>query len=105
MAADAPIRIRELSERQTVSLFRSLLEFSGGKVGCRQHSFDFDYTISQNVSLCARLLGVPFSRQFGCFDPKEMQSALLKSKIITEVSSPAVPDTLDWSLRMMVLVL
>ena len=104
MAADFPIRIREGLEQQTISLFRSLLESSGGKVDCRQHDFGINYTTSQNASLCASLLGVCCSRQFGHFDPKEMQGALSKSILFAESSKPDIPDTLEWSLRMMVLV-
>jgi hypothetical protein len=101
MAADFPIGIREGLEQQTVSIFRSFLESSGGKVDCRQHDFGIDYTTSQNASLCASLLGVFCSRQFGRFDPEEMQGALSKSKLFAELSKPDLPDTLEWSLRMM----
>ncbi len=95
MAADFPIGIREGLGQQTISLFRSLLESSGDKVDCRQHDFRINYTTSQNASLCASLLGVFSSRQFGRFDPKEMQGALSKSKIFAELSKPDFPDTLE----------
>lgn len=98
MAADSPIREQSL---QTTSIFRSLLEFSDGLVDCGQHTFNFDYTISQNAFLCARLLGVPCECQFGRFDPREMQGALSKSKLFMGVPIPTVPDTLKWSLDMM----
>ena len=101
VAADVPIGIREESEWQTISLFRTLLESSGGKLGCRQHNFGINYTTRQNASLCANLLGVSCSRQFGRFDPKEMQSAPSKSKLFRAVSKSDIPDTLEWSLRMM----
>ena len=104
MAVDAPIEIREGLEQQTISLFRSLLESSGSKVDCRQHDFGIDYTVSQNASLCASLLGVFFSQQFGRFDPEDMQGALSKSKLFAELSKPDLPDTVEWSRRMMVLV-
>lgn len=39
MAADFPIRIQEGLEQQ-ISLFRSFLEISAGKVDCRQHDFE-----------------------------------------------------------------
>lgn len=104
MAADVPTGIREGLKRQTTSLFRSLLESSGGKVDCRQHDFGINYTTNQNASLCASLLGISYSRQFGCFDPEEMRGALSKSKLFAELSKPDLPGTLEWSLRMMVLV-
>ena len=47
MAADFPIRIRDGLEHQTVSLFRRLLESSGGKVDCRQYDPGINYTTSQ----------------------------------------------------------
>ena len=97
-AADFPIRIRDGLEQQTISLFRSLLEFSGGKVDCRQHDLGINYTTSQNASLCASLLGVFCSRQFGHFDPEEMQGALSKSKLF---AGQDLPDVLEWSLRIM----
>jgi hypothetical protein len=104
MAADFPIGIRKELEQQTTSLFRSLLEFSGGKVDCRQHEFGINYTTSQNASLCANLLGVLYSRQFGRSDPEEIQGALSRSRLFAELSKSDIPDTLDWGLRMMVLV-
>lgn len=104
MAAKFPIEIREGLGQQITSLFRSLLESSGGKVDCRQHDFRINYTTSQNASLCASLLGVFCSRQFGRFDLEEMQGALSKSKLFAGLSKPDVPDILEWSLRMMALV-
>lgn len=104
MAADFPIGIRKGLEQQTISLFRSFLESSGGKVHCRQHDFGMDYTTSQNASLCASFLGILCSRQFGRFDPEEIKGALSKSKLFAELSKPAIPDTLEWGLHMMVLV-
>lgn len=65
MAADFPIEILKELEQQTISIFRSFLEFFGGQVDCRQHDFGMDYTISQNASLCASFLGIFCSRQFG----------------------------------------
>ena len=67
-------------------MFRNLLESSGGKVDCRHHDFGIDYTVSQNASLYASLLGVFFSQQFGRFDPEDMQDALSKSKLFAELS-------------------
>ena len=104
MAADFPIGIRKELEQQMISLFRSFLEFSDGKVDCRQHNFGMDYTISQNASLCASFLGISYSRQFRRFDPEEMQGALSKSKLFAEHSKSDIPNTLDWGLYMMAYV-
>jgi len=104
MAADFPIRIQEGLEQQMISLFRSFLELSDGKVDCRQHDFGMDYTTSQNASLCASFLGISCSRQFGRFDPEEMQAALSKSKLFAEQSKPDIPNTLDWGLHIMAYV-
>jgi len=101
MATDFPSVIQKGLEQQTNSLFRSLLEFSGGRVDCRQHDFGINYTTGQNASLCASFLGIVCSRQFGRFDPEEMQGTLSKSKLFAEHSKPDIPDSLKWSLRMM----
>ncbi|KAL9045619.1 MAG: hypothetical protein Q9214_001366 [Letrouitia sp. 1 TL-2023] len=104
MAADFPIGIRKGLEQQTIYLFRSFLEFSNGKVDCRQHDLGIDYTTSQNASLCASFLGFSYSRQFGRFDPEDMAGALSRSKIFAEQSKPDIPNTLDWGLHMMAYV-
>jgi len=104
MAIDLPIEIREGLEEQTISLFRSFLELSDGKVDCGQHDFGMDYTTSQNASLCASLLGVFCSRQFGRFDLEEMQGALFKLKLFARLSKPNVPNILEWRLHIMTLV-
>ena len=101
---DGPLSTRKGLEWQTISLFRSVLEFSGGKVDCEPHHFGLNYTTRQNASLCASLLDVSCSRPFGRFDPKEMQGALLKPKILVELSVPNAPDIFELSLRMMGLV-
>ena len=98
---------RKEHEQQTVTLFRGFLEVSGGTVDNRQHNFGFDYTTSQNMSLCAEFLGVPCSRlprQFGRFDPEEMLNALIKSKLFEGLQKRDLPDTLNWSHRIMELV-
>ena len=101
IATNFLIEIREELRQQEISLFRSLLEFFDGKVDCRQHDFRINYTTSQNASLCARLLSVFCSCQFGRFDSKEMQSALFKSKLFTGLSKSDVSDILEWSRRIM----
>lgn len=104
MTTDFAIEIREEKEQQIISLFRCLLEYFGGKVDCRQHNFGAGYTTNQNASLCANLLGVCYARQFGRFDPEEMQDALLRSKIFAGISMSDLPNTVEWSRRMMISV-
>ena len=104
LTADLPVWVRKGQELQTILLFRRLIELSGGKVDCRQHDFGIDYTANQNASLCVSFLGVSCSGQFGRFDPEEMQDALSKSKLFAELSKPDLPDTIEWSLRVMKLV-
>lgn len=104
IAADLSIEIRKESERQTISLFRSFLEFFHDRVNCRQHNFGMDYTTSQNASLCVTFLGIFCSRQFGHFDLEEMQDALFKSKLFAEQSRSDMPNILDWGLYMMACV-
>ena len=104
MTVDVPVGTRKGSEWQTISLFRRVLEFSGGKVDCGQHHFGLNYTTRQNAFICASFLDVSCSRPFGRFDPKEMQGALSKSKVFVELSVLSIPDIFEWSLRMMVLV-
>jgi len=62
------------------------------------------YTTSQNASLCASFLGILCSRQFGRFDPEEMQGALSKSILFAELPKPDIPNMLEWGLHMMALV-
>lgn len=71
-AADVPVKVQDGLEQQTISLFRSFLKSSGGKVDCRQHKLRIDYTTSQNGSLCSSFLDVSCSRQFGRFDSEAM---------------------------------
>lgn len=82
-------------------LFQSFLEFSGGKEDYPQHDIGTDYTTSQNASLCAGFLGIPYSRHPGRFHPEEMQGALSKSKLLMEQSEPDIPSALSWGLHMM----
>lgn len=91
-------------KQQTISLFRCLLEFSGGNVDFRQHDFGVNYMTNENVSLCANFLGVFNSRQFKRFDPKKMQGAFFKSKFFAEFSMSDFPNTVEWSRRMMMSV-
>ena len=104
MAADFPVGIGKGLEQQTISLFRSFLEFSDGKVDCRQHDFGMDYTTSQNAYLCASSLDISCSRQFGRFNPEEMQGALSKSKLFAEQSKLGISNIVDWGLHMMAYV-
>lgn len=105
MAADAPVRIRERSERQTISVFRLLLEASGGEADCRQHRLEFDYTIGQNASICARFLDVSCSRprnvQLDVSTQRKCKTRFQNPEFFDGVSPPAIPDILEWSFFLM----
>ena len=96
----APIKTLHGSELQIISLVRGLFELSGGIVDSRQHALDQEYTFSDNLNLYMVLVGVTGTNRFGDFDPEEMYSALLKSKVF-EDSDISTLDTIGWSMRMM----
>ena len=98
------IEIREEDEEQTIALFRCLLEYSGGRVDCRQHNFRVDYTTSQNAFLCANFLGIARGSEFGSFDPEEMQGVLLNSALFAGISKSNLPNIVEWSRQMMISV-
>lgn len=98
---EIPVKTLERSKLQSISLVRGLLEFSGGRVECRQHAFDQEYTASDNISLCGILIGITGTNRFGNFDSQKMYNALLKSKIFAEDSDISALDTVKWSIEMM----
>ena len=89
------------SEIQMISLVRALLELSGGMVDCRQHAFDQQYAISDNLNLCKILVGITDENWFGNFDPNEMYDALLKCKVFITDADIGTLDTVKWSMQMM----
>ena len=99
--AKTPIRTRKHAEKQVTSIFRRVFVRSGGRMDKRQYGIDLDFTACENASLCAAQLRVSCSRSFGDFDSKEMQSALSRSKIFAKTSSSNIPNTHEWSLRIM----
>jgi hypothetical protein len=70
-------------ETQITSLFRAVLELSGGRVDPQQHAFGEEYTASENADLCASVLGITRTNQFGDFDSLEMRNTLSKSSILS----------------------
>jgi len=98
---EVPIKTLERSKLQTISLVRGLLEFSGGRVDCRQHAFDPEYTASDNLSQCGILIGITGINRFGNFDSEKMYNALLKSKVFAEDPDTSALDTVTWSIHMM----
>ncbi|KAL9045088.1 MAG: hypothetical protein Q9214_001826 [Letrouitia sp. 1 TL-2023] len=94
-----PIKKSKGSELQIISLVRGLLELSGGTVDHRQHAFDQEYTISDNLDLYGTLVGVTNKNQFGDFDPKEMYNALLKSKVFVKDADVGTLDTVGWNFQ------
>jgi len=101
---EVPVKTLECSKLQTISLVRGLLEFSGGRVECRQHAFDQEHTTSDNTRLCGLLIGITGTNRFGNFDSKQMHDALLKSKIFADDPDISALDTVKWSTQMLEIV-
>ncbi len=95
-ALEIEISIKTLkrSKLQIISLVRGLLEFSDDRVKCRQHAFDQEYTVSDNISLCDILIDIIDINRFGNFDSQKMYNALLKSKIFAEDSNISALNTM-----------
>ncbi|KAJ9610168.1 hypothetical protein H2204_015409 [Knufia peltigerae] len=68
-------------ECQITSLFRALLELSGGRVDFLQHNFAENYTAKQNRELCARVFDISDIKKFGECDVREISSSLSKSPL------------------------
>jgi len=68
-----PIQVGEppertkLDETQITSIIRGLVEGSGGRVDVLQYNFGEEYTVSKNATLCASLLDIISTNQFGDF--------------------------------------
>jgi hypothetical protein len=73
-------------ETQITSLFRALLELSGGRVDLRQHEFAEEYTAGENADLCASVFGITRTKQFGDFDSQEMIHTLSKSPVFSGIA-------------------
>jgi len=80
----ASIDTSEDSDRQTIFLGRSLLEFCGGREKVRQHTLDQGFTTSDNLHLYGLLIGITGTNRFGDFDPDQMHKTLLKFKVFSE---------------------
>jgi hypothetical protein len=72
-------------EAQITSLFRALLELSGGRKDDQQHRFTEEYTASKNTELCASVLGIIRTRQLGDFDSEEIYNTLSKSLVFSRM--------------------
>lgn len=86
-------------EAQITSLFRALLELSGGQVDCMQHRFAEDYTANQNNDLLASIFDITRSNNFGEFDTAEMCTTLSKSPVFSEMTI-SVQDLEDRTLKL-----
>jgi len=91
---------RTRREAQTTSLLRALLELSGGRVDCRQHGFAEEYMASDNADLCASLLGIPRTRQFGDLNSEKVYNELLKSPVFSGMEI-GLQDMEEWTTKMM----
>ena len=94
----------ERLELQMISFGRGILELSGGRVECRQHLQDPEYTVNDNARICGSLIGISAKNQFGSFDSKQMNDVLLKSRAFTGDQDFSVLDAEKWSMEMMALL-
>lgn len=101
-----PIQVEEppermkLDETQITSFIRGLVEVSDGRVDVLQHNFGEEYTASENADLCASLLDITRTNQFGDFDREAMCTTLLKSPVFSEMEI-SVQDLKGWTTKMM----
>lgn len=86
LSLPTPPKRTKRDEAQITSIFRALLEVSGGRVDVLQHGFAAEYTASENGDLCASVLGIIRTRQFGDFDSEEMRNTLSKSLVFSEMT-------------------
>lgn len=86
-------------ESQITSLFRVLLELSGGKLNLLQHNFAGEYTANENSDLYASIFGIARTNDFGEFDGVEMCRTITKSPVFSgEEMSVQILE--DWSTKM-----
>jgi hypothetical protein len=86
-------------EAQITSLFRALLELSGGSVNLLQYGFAEEYTASENGDLYASVLGITRTRHFGDFDSEEMRNTLSKSTVFSGMTIRE-QDLKEWTTKM-----
>lgn len=87
-------------EAQTTSLFRALLEFSGGRVEVQQHGFAQEYTIRDNADLYASVLSITREKTFGDSDFERIDKELLGSPVFSETTISA-QDLEESNMKMM----
>lgn len=73
----------ERDEAQITSLVRALLELSDNRVNDQQHGFAEECTASENTDLCASVLSITRTNQFGDFDLEDMRNTLLTSPVFS----------------------
>lgn len=73
--------LRDCHDDQTISIFRRLLEMSGGRTDHLLQNFDREYTAAQNSDLCAGLLGITRANHFGDKSFEIMRTALSSARI------------------------
>ena len=83
-------------ESQRISLFRDLLEYSGGRI--EEREFDLDYCLLDNALLYADFFGVSSSYPSEHFNSNRIRTGLSKSKLFSP--NDGVLDPSDWHIRM-----
>ncbi len=91
---------RTRREAQKTSLLRALLEFSGGRVDCRQHGFAEEYTPGENADLYASLLGIKKTREFEDLNSEKVYNELSKSPVFFGMEL-GLQDLEEWTTKTM----
>jgi hypothetical protein len=94
-----PNKRTKRDEAQITSLFRALLELSGGRVDLQQHGFAEEYTANENAELYASVLGIVRAKQFGDFNSEEMCNTLSKSPVFAGMTI-GIEDLEKWTAEM-----
>lgn len=82
-------------ERQTIFLLRRLLIKLG--LNYNQHDPDQGFTSNDNLSLYGALVNVPGKNQFGDYEVKQMNEALLTSPLFQTSDGYYICAHVDWT--------
>jgi hypothetical protein len=72
----------------SISLFRFLLEYCGGREDFVQHRLLSGYTANDNANMYGSVLGVRGSNPFGSFNVEKLFNALSGSSLFTTITTP-----------------
>lgn len=86
LCIQVPPRRPKRDEIETTSLFRALLELSGGKTDLRQHVFLPESTVHRNAELIASLLGVTTTKEFGSIEMQDTIEMISHSPVFSKTT-------------------